>query len=78
QGDTWDRDLFENHLMGYTLRNNRYRLVLWRDYRDPNAKPVYVELYDHKSDPTETTNIAAAKPELVQKLTKQLNKNLTN
>ncbi|MEM8954618.1 MAG: sulfatase [Verrucomicrobiota bacterium] len=76
QGDTWDRDLFENHLMGYTLRNNRYRLVIWRDYRDPGAEPVYVELYDHKSDPTETTNIAAAKPELVQKLTKQLTKTL--
>ncbi|MEM7143645.1 MAG: sulfatase [Verrucomicrobiota bacterium] len=78
QGDTWDRDLFENHLMGYTLRNNRYRLVLWRDYRDPNAEPVYVELYDHKSDPTETTNIAEANPEIVQKLTKQLNNTLNH
>jgi iduronate 2-sulfatase len=35
QGDAWDRDLFENHLMGYTARSEKYRLVLWKDHRDP-------------------------------------------
>ncbi len=34
QGDRWNRELFENHLMGYTLRSARYRLVIWRDHRD--------------------------------------------
>jgi iduronate 2-sulfatase len=71
QGNTWDRDLFENHLMGYTMRTGQYRLVLWQDHRDPNADPVFVELYDHQSDPGETINVAADNPELVQKLIKQ-------
>ena len=37
QGEKWNRDLFEQHLMGYTMRTDRYRLVLWRDHRDPTA-----------------------------------------
>jgi iduronate 2-sulfatase len=69
QGDSWNRDLFEDHLMGYTLRTDRYRLVVWRDHRDPKAEPLYVELYDHERDPNETTNVAANHPTLVKKLT---------
>ena len=34
----------------------------------PDAKPVFVELYDHKNDPAETLNIAEQKPELVTRL----------
>lgn len=73
QGDRWDRDLFENHLMGYTMRTDRYRLVLWRDYRDPDRAPVFVELYDHQHDPCETRNIAVENPQIVKRLTKQFN-----
>ncbi len=73
QGKAWNRKLFENHLMGYTMRTNRYRLVLWRDHRDPSAKPVFVELYDHQADPQETRNVAGRHPELVSKLSQQLN-----
>jgi iduronate 2-sulfatase len=58
QGDSWNRELFENHLMGYTMRTDRYRLVVWRDHRNSEAKPVFVELYDHKEDPKETVNLA--------------------
>lgn len=72
QGKAWNRKLFENHLMGYTMRTNRYRLVLWRDHRDPTAKPVFVELYDHQADPQETRNVAGRHPELVSKLSQQL------
>ena len=72
QGDTWDRELFENHLMGYTMRTDRYRLVVWRDRRDPQAEPVFVELYDHATDPQETENIARAHPQIVSRLTEQL------
>ena len=72
QGDTWDRDLFEDHLMGYTLRTDRHRLVLWRDHRDAGADPVFVELYDHGKDPGETVNIAGDNAELVQALIGQL------
>ena len=73
QGDQWDRDLFENHLMGYTMRTDRYRLVLWRDYRDPDRLPVFVELYDHQDDPLETHNVAGENPQVVRRLTKQFN-----
>ena len=72
QGDRWDRDLFENHLMGYTLRTARYRLVVWRDYRDADAEPVFVELYDHTTDPNETRNVAGLHPDVVRDLKIQL------
>ena len=72
QGATWNRDLFENHLMGYTMRTDRYRLVLWRDHRDGNAEPVFVELFDHESDPHETRNVAKRYPKVVRELSKQL------
>ena len=71
--DVWNRELFEEHLMGYTMRTDRYRLVVWRDHRNPQAKPIFVELYDHHSDPQESKNIASENPTLVQKLTEQLN-----
>ncbi|MCA9174021.1 MAG: sulfatase [Planctomycetales bacterium] len=73
QGKRWDRELFEQHLMGYTMRTDRYRLVVWRDHRNPQAAPLFVELFDHQTDPQETQNIAAENAELVQKLTEQLN-----
>jgi len=76
QGAKWDRELFENHLMGYTLRSSRYRLVIWRDHRDMNSEPVFVELYDHQNDPYETVNIADANPEVIKELTRQLNATL--
>ncbi len=72
QGDAWDRELFEQHLMGYTMRTDRYRLVVWRDHRDTRSKPVYIELFDHQSDPRETKNIADEKPDVVRLLRKQL------
>ncbi|WP_407652605.1 sulfatase [Aporhodopirellula aestuarii] len=68
QGDKWDRDLFETHLMGYTMRTDRYRLVVWQDYRNALADPIDIELYDHQSDPSETVNIADDHPELVAEL----------
>ncbi len=72
QGDKWDRELFEHYLMGYTMRTNRYRLVVWRDVRDQEAEPVDVELFDHETDPQETRNVAKDHPEIVRTLSKQL------
>jgi iduronate 2-sulfatase len=72
QGKRWDRELFENHLMGYTIRSDRYRMVAWLDYRDVEAEPFYVELYDHRKDPTETRNIAHKLPSKAQELLKKL------
>jgi len=73
-GDEWDRDFFENYLMGYGMRTDNYRLVVWKDYRDANAEPVFIELFDHQTDPTETKNIADENPELVKELLAQFNK----
>ena len=72
QGDKWNRELFEEHLMGYTMRTDRYRLVVWRDHRDESATPVFVELFDHQTDPLETTNIAEHNPSVVSRLIRQL------
>ena len=72
-GDQWNRDLFEKHLMGYTMRTDRYRLVVWRDHRNPKAEPIFVELFDHQADPNETENLAKKQPETVQQLLKQFN-----
>jgi iduronate 2-sulfatase len=67
-GVGWDRELFEEHLMGYSMRTDRYRLILWRDRRNPKAAPIDLELYDHQNDPTETQNLAASEPEIVGEL----------
>ncbi|MEO0447877.1 MAG: sulfatase, partial [Verrucomicrobiota bacterium] len=75
QGDTWDRDLFENHLMGYALRTDTHRAIFWLDDRDHAATPLNIELFDHRSDPEETVNIARQHPELVETLRTRL---LTN
>jgi len=72
QGDVWNRDLFENHVMGYSLRTDQYRLVTWLDSRDLKADPVFVELYDHHIDPTETENVAVAHPDVVANLTAKI------
>lgn len=72
QGEKWDRDLFEKHLMGYTMRTDRYRLVVWQDHRDAESEPIYVELFDHDTDPHETRNIAGDCPDVVQTLSRQL------
>jgi len=71
QGEKWDRDLFENDLMGYAMRTDRYRLVVWKDYTKPEVEPLFIELYDHKKDPAESRNVAAKRPELVKRLLKQ-------
>ena len=38
QKDKWDRDLFENRLMGYAMRTDRYRLVVWKDTSHPGRR----------------------------------------
>jgi iduronate 2-sulfatase len=72
QKEKWDRNLFENNLMGYAMRTDRYRIVAWKDRTNQEAKPVFVELFDHQNDPTETTNIADKNPEIVANLLEQL------
>ena len=44
-------------VMGYALRTHRYRYVEWRDWKSKEV--VARELYDHRSDPNESNNLAA-------------------
>ena len=74
QGEKWNREMFENNLMGYTMRTDNYRLVVWKNRNQPEAEPIDIELYDHQTDPNETINIAGSRPELVEKLLVQFNK----
>ncbi|MGI9472704.1 MAG: sulfatase [Rubripirellula sp.] len=73
QGSKWDRELFEKDLMGYTMRTERYRLVVWKDVKHPEDQPLFVELYDHQLDPDETENVSKQRPEVLQKLMAQFN-----
>ncbi|MGJ8679463.1 sulfatase [Paraglaciecola sp.] len=78
QGDKWDRELFEHHLMGYSMRTQQHRLVAWKDTRDVTKVPLFVELFDHHTDPNETVNIAAQHPKVVANLLQQLNAGWNN
>lgn len=67
-GNKWDRQVFEDFVMGYAMRTDRYRMVVWKDRRFPDKEPLFVELFDHEKDALETTNIAMQNPKLVSKL----------
>jgi iduronate 2-sulfatase len=53
--------------MGRAIRTQRYRFVEWKL---PGALPstAQIELYDYETDPLETQNLAATKPEVVTQL----------
>ena len=59
-------------LMGYSIRDDRWRLVLWRNRADNTIHAT--ELYDEVGDPHETVNVAtrAEHAEVVARLTKFL------
>lgn len=57
-------------LMGYSIRDERWRLTVWRDRRD--GATAATELYDEQSDPVESKNLADANPEVVARLSKSL------
>ncbi len=74
QQEKWNREIFENSLMGYAMRTKQYRFIVWKDINKPEEPPVFVELYDHNTDPLETKNIANSNPQLIEKLMIQFNK----
>ena len=53
-------------LMGYSMRDARWRLTLWRDRK--NDSIAATELYDEQNDPAESKNLAATHPEVVERL----------
>jgi iduronate 2-sulfatase len=58
--------------MGYSMRTDRYRYTEWRAVHDGHA--IAQELYDHRSDPHETRNLAGRTEHAhtVQDLARQL------
>ena len=62
-------------LMGYSMRTDRYRFTVWV-HEDDHSNIDSIELYDHKTDPQENTNIAKdpANKELVASLMEQWKK----
>jgi iduronate 2-sulfatase len=57
-----------------TIRTSRHRLIRHAP-QDGTDAPAY-ELYDHESEAGETTNLAAARPELVAELDALLRRRL--
>lgn len=53
-------------LMGYSIRDERWRLTLWRNRRDGSIAAT--ELYDEINDSAETQNVAAMQPQVVARL----------
>lgn len=52
------------NVMGYSIRDSRYRYTIWVDWKDKKTnvnKVVFEELYDYKKDPNETVNVAKDK-----------------
>lgn len=54
---------------GHSLRTDRYRLVRWVDGA---GRVGLVELYDHREDPGENSNVASRHPDVVAELTRRL------
>ena len=75
-GERYNAELFDNHLMGYSIRTDRYRYTAWLDRRSPAIEPLAEELYDHEADPQEKTNVAKMLPETCKALALRLHAQL--
>ncbi len=63
--------------MGYTIRTDRYRYVEWYNWiGDKRTNLIGQELFDHRIDPEENTNVAGAGKNkvLINQLAEQLHK----
>lgn len=59
----WDNISYGYFMNGISMRTERYRLTKYFRKAEPT-----VELYDHQTDPNETRNIAAERPDIVENL----------
>ena len=62
-------------VMGYAIRDDRYRYVAWYKDRDfPKENDIIIkELYDYKNDPEETVNIVGLQRDLSEEFQIKLN-----
>jgi len=56
-----------NKLLGRAIRTDRYRLVEWKEVGADPATAEW-ELYDYETDPDESKNLAAEKPDVLKEL----------
>ncbi|HEX3871211.1 MAG TPA: sulfatase [Pirellulales bacterium] len=61
-----------NGMLGRAIRTKRYRLVEWK--RIGSSDEPVIELYDYKTDPDETKNVAREQPAVVADLLQILDK----
>jgi iduronate 2-sulfatase len=61
----------EGAILGRAVRTERYRLVEWKKPGSATNR-IEFELYDYKTDPAETKNLASEQPKVVAKLHKLL------
>ncbi|PKQ61032.1 iduronate-2-sulfatase [Labilibaculum filiforme] len=73
QKGNWNKEEFENNVMGYSMRTKSYRFIVWKNNKFPDRKPLAIELYDLKENTSERVNIADKNPELVEQLMQQFN-----
>jgi len=73
-GARYERETFERHVMGYSIRTDRHRFTAWIDRRRPDAEPLAIELYDYRDEAVERENLATqvAHEGLVRQLLAQL------
>jgi iduronate 2-sulfatase len=66
----YSEELYNRHLMGYSMCTDRYRLTIWTDTKHPDREPIAAELYDHHKDADENVNVAGnpENAELVREL----------
>ncbi len=60
--------------MGYSVRTEEFHYIEWIDLK--KKQPIAIELYDHRSDPYELTNLANKKQQ--QSNVKKLSQHLKN
>ncbi len=59
----WDNISYGYFMNGISMRTERYRLTKYFRKAEPT-----IELYDHQTDPNETRNIAAERPDVIETL----------
>lgn len=68
----WESASYGYFINGISLRTDRYRLTKYFRKEEP-----VIELYDHKTDPFENTNVSALHPDIVKSLMPLLEKGNT-